>query len=74
MGGASGQQCVEFKKRFPHIKGRVILQDMPVVIADAKAQGLGEGIEAMVHDFYTPQVVKGGAPTQYAAIGSHNTR
>ncbi|KAF4633855.1 hypothetical protein G7Y89_g4256 [Cudoniella acicularis] len=59
MGGASGQQCAEFKKRFPLLRGRVILQDMPAVIEDARLQGLAEGVEAMVHDFYTPQVVKG---------------
>jgi len=64
VGGASGQQCFEFKKRFPNIKGRVILQDTPAVIADAKARTLDEGIEAMIHDFYTSQVVKGAAQTQ----------
>ncbi|CAG8961995.1 hypothetical protein HYFRA_00014103 [Hymenoscyphus fraxineus] len=59
MGGASGQQCIEFRKRFPNIQGRVVLQDLPAVVNDARSQGLPEGVEAMVHDFYTPQVLKG---------------
>lgn len=58
VGGASGQQCVEFKERFPDIKGRVIFQDLPAVIDDARLQDLPEDVEAMVHDFYAPQVVK----------------
>lgn len=65
MGGASGQQCIEFRKRFPKIQGRVIFQDLPAVIEDARSQGLPGDVEAMIHDFYTPQVVKG------KHIGSH---
>ncbi|TVY75550.1 O-methyltransferase lepI [Lachnellula suecica] len=59
VGGASGQQCVEFKKKFSNIPGRVILQDLPAVIEDACADGLPNGVEAMVHDFYKPQPVRG---------------
>lgn len=59
IGGASGQQCVEFRRRFPDIKGRVIFQDLPGEIEHAVSQGLPDGVEAMVHDFYTPQVIKG---------------
>lgn len=59
IGGASGQQCIEFRKRFPGIKGRVIFQDLPGEIEHAVSQGLPDGVEAMVHDFYTPQVIKG---------------
>ncbi|KAM3066195.1 hypothetical protein ACMFMG_012155 [Clarireedia jacksonii] len=59
IGGASGQQCIAFQKRFPNLKGRIILQDLPGEIAHATSEGIPEGIEAMVHDFYTPQVIKG---------------
>ncbi|QSZ29277.1 hypothetical protein DSL72_003789 [Monilinia vaccinii-corymbosi] len=51
--------CIEFKTRFPNIKGRVIFQDLPGEIEHAISQGLPEGVEAMAHDFYTPQVIKG---------------
>lgn len=59
VGGASGQQAIEFRKRFPNIKGGVIFQDLPAVINDALFQGIPGIVEAMVHDFYTPQVVHG---------------
>ncbi|PQE16456.1 O-methyl transferase B protein [Rutstroemia sp. NJR-2017a BVV2] len=59
IGGASGQQCIEFRRRFPNIKGRVIFQDLPGEIEHAISQGLPEGVEAIVHDFYTPQIIKG---------------
>ncbi|KAF5867872.1 putative o-methyltransferase b protein [Botrytis fragariae] len=55
IGGASGQQCIEFRKRFPDIEGRVISQDLPGEIEHAMSQGLPDGVEAMVRDFYTPQ-------------------
>lgn len=56
VGGGNGQQCVAFKETFPNVTGRVILQDLPAVIAEAK---LPEGIEAMKYDFFTPQPIKG---------------
>ncbi|PQE17433.1 hypothetical protein CJF32_00008665 [Rutstroemia sp. NJR-2017a WRK4] len=57
IGGASGQQCREFRRRFPGIRGRVIFQDLKGEIEDAVARGLPEGVEAMVHDFYEPQAM-----------------
>ncbi|PQE23753.1 hypothetical protein CJF30_00008740 [Rutstroemia sp. NJR-2017a BBW] len=59
IGGASGQQCIEFRRRFPGMRGRVIFQDLKGEIEDAVAKGLPEGVEAMIHDFYEPQVIKG---------------
>ena len=56
VGGGTGQQCVALKEKFPDLPGKVILQDLPAVIAEAK---LPEGIETMVYDFFTPQPVKG---------------
>jgi demethylsterigmatocystin 6-O-methyltransferase len=53
VGGGLGQQCAEFKKKFPNIRGRVILQDLPAVIEETSSHGLSEGVEAMDHDFYT---------------------
>ena len=56
IGGSIGHQCVAFRKKFPNIPGRVILQDLPPVIAHAIS---AEGIEPMVHDFMTEQPIKG---------------
>jgi hypothetical protein len=56
IGGGIGHQCAEFKKKFPTIPGRVILQDMPHSIANALPT---PGVENMAHDFFQPQPIKG---------------
>lgn len=56
VGGNIGHQCVAFKKKLPNTPGRVILQDLPPVIAHAIP---AEGVETMAHDFLTEQPVKG---------------
>ena len=56
VGGNIGNQCVALKKKFPNLQGRIILQDLPDVIAQAIP---AEGIEPMVHDFMNEQPVKG---------------
>lgn len=57
VGGGMGHDLREFKARFPHISGRLILQDQEGVIAQLKQSS--PGIEATAHDFFTPQPVKG---------------
>ena len=47
---------IAFKQKFPNLCGKLILQDLPVVIDDVK--GLPSGIEAMKHDFLKPQQVR----------------
>jgi demethylsterigmatocystin 6-O-methyltransferase len=56
IGGGTGQQCAAIKEKFPDLPGKVILQDLPAVVAEAK---LPEDIETMAYDFFTPQPVKG---------------
>ena len=60
VGGSIGHQCVAFKAKYPHLPGRVILQDLPPVIANAIP---AEGVEATVHDFFTEQPIKGTCAT-----------
>ncbi|KAJ4371318.1 hypothetical protein N0V83_004535 [Neocucurbitaria cava] len=64
IGGSTGPQSRELRKRFPNLKGRVLLQDRPEVVAQAKEELKTVGIEAEVHDIFTPQTVK-GARTYY---------
>ncbi|KAH9872145.1 hypothetical protein IAQ61_004980 [Plenodomus lingam] len=64
IGGSTGPQSRELRKRFPNLKGRVLLQDRPEVVAQAKLELKTMGIEAEVHDIFTPQTVK-GARTYY---------
>ncbi|KAB5555037.1 S-adenosyl-L-methionine-dependent methyltransferase [Coniochaeta sp. 2T2.1] len=57
VAGGLGHDINEFKKLYPNHPGKLILQDLPVVIKDVK--GLDSGIQLMDHDFLTEQPVKG---------------
>ena len=56
VGGGLRHDLLVFKKAFPELPGRLIIQDLPVVIDDIKDPPYG--IEAMKHDFFTPQPIK----------------
>ncbi|TKA82824.1 hypothetical protein B0A55_01072 [Friedmanniomyces simplex] len=56
VGGGHGHEVAGFKKAFPDIVGKMVLQDLPATLESAK---LPKGIETMVHDFFQPQPVKG---------------
>ena len=57
IGGGLGHDLIALKSKFPNLSGRLIVQDLPIVIENVK--DLPSGIEAMQHDFFTPQPVKG---------------
>ena len=57
IGGGLGHGLVTLREKFPTLGGRLILQDLPIVIDDVK--DLPVGCEAMAHDFFMPQPVKG---------------
>lgn len=57
IGGGLGHQLIAFKQRYPDLAGRIILQDLPVVLGDIKE--LHPGIETMPHDFFKEQPTKG---------------
>lgn len=60
VGGSTGPQSLTLRKRFPDLPGRVIIQDRPEVVEQAKAQlASSANIEAEVHDIFTPQPIKG---------------
>lgn len=56
VGGANGSQLINFKKQFPHLPGRFVLQDLPESVGNIKVP---EGIEVMPYNFFTPQPIKG---------------
>ena len=57
VGGNNGHDLQQFREKIPDIPGRLILQDLVGVIDGVKG---AEGIfEPTVHDFFTPQPVKG---------------
>ncbi|KAL8714652.1 MAG: hypothetical protein Q9220_001601 [cf. Caloplaca sp. 1 TL-2023] len=58
VGGGIGHQCVALKTRYPELKRRIILQDLPPVIQHAFSMA---GIECMPHDFRLEQPIKGAS-------------
>lgn len=56
VGGGIGSQCAIFKERLPNLPGRVILQDLPVVLQHALTT---EGVEILAHNFWCEQPIKG---------------
>ncbi|KAL2847007.1 S-adenosyl-L-methionine-dependent methyltransferase [Aspergillus pseudodeflectus] len=69
IGGNTGGDVATFKKRFPDLPGRVILQDLFSVIEGAQTSPAG--VESMGHDFFTPQPVK-GAKAYYLRLVIHD--
>lgn len=57
IGGNVGHDLEEFGRKHPEAPGRLILQDLPVIIGQIKR--LDDRIERMEYDFYTEQPVKG---------------
>ena len=68
VGGSKGHDLVKFKQCYPSLQGRLILQDLPEVIEEAKALGNLDGIEAMAYDFFQPQPIKGAKAYYLHAI------
>jgi hypothetical protein len=71
VGGGKGHDLASFRRRFPDLPGKLILQDIPVVIEDASREELPEGIEKLGHDFFAPQPVK-GAKAYYLRVVLHD--
>lgn len=57
VGGNRGHDLVNLKAKHPNLVGKMILQDLPDVIAHASFSPEDE-IEAMPHDFFQPQPIQ----------------
>lgn len=57
VGGGKGHECELLFKKFPGMKGKLVIQDLPFVIDDI--QQLDSRVERMYHDFTKPQPMKG---------------
>lgn len=57
IGGNVGHDLEEFGRKHPEAPGRLVLQDLPVIIG--QIQKLDDRVERMEYDFYTEQPVKG---------------
>ncbi|KAI0183316.1 S-adenosyl-L-methionine-dependent methyltransferase [Xylaria flabelliformis] len=61
IGGAMGHQSIALKNRIPQVPGRIILQEQASIISEVQTNPMPgfQGIETQVHDFFTPQPIKG---------------
>jgi hypothetical protein len=61
LGGGQGQSIAQILHTYSTLRpDRMVLQDLPEPIEQAQAaKTLPEGVVAMVHDFWTPQPVRG---------------
>lgn len=59
IGGGFGHKCLELRMEKPDIPGRVVLQDLDHAIKNALPM---KDVDLEVHDFFTPQTVKGLLP------------
>ncbi len=56
VGGGKGDTLRDLRLARPDLEGRMIVQDLPEVIAGKEKT---PGVEAMAHDFFTPQPIEG---------------
>ncbi|KAL4802514.1 S-adenosyl-L-methionine-dependent methyltransferase [Aspergillus unguis] len=61
VGGGVGHDLSEFRRKWPNVPGRLVLQELPEVIGQAKWQNeaTGKTIEPMGHNFFEEQPIKG---------------
>ncbi|KAL9038359.1 MAG: hypothetical protein Q9180_003190 [Flavoplaca navasiana] len=59
VGGNRGHDLVELRAKYPDLGGKMILQDLPDVVAHASFEHNDDRvIEAMPHDFFQPQPIR----------------
>ena len=56
VGGGRGESLRTFRRTHPELTGRMVIEDLPKVVEGQEVEG---GVEAIAHDFFTPQPVKG---------------
>ncbi|MCJ1394031.1 hypothetical protein MMC18_006909 [Xylographa bjoerkii] len=56
VGGGIGHQCLVLKQTYPSLSGRVIVQDLPQTLEQAKPI---DGVVFQAHDFFEPQPATG---------------
>lgn len=67
VGGGLGQQCIALRERFPHLSGKVILQDIPQTLTHAIRH---DRVEIMEQDFFEPQPIKGTDAARHYSTSS----
>ncbi|CAD6592881.1 MAG: hypothetical protein ASARMPRED_006771 [Alectoria sarmentosa] len=66
IGGNQGHDLVNLKAKHPNLQGRMVLQDLPDVVAKVKFNDTN--IAAMGHNFFDPQPIKHAHAYHFRAI------
>lgn len=61
VGGSMGQEILQIQAEHTGLPGRMVLQDLPSTIEKVSSKS---GMEAMSHDFFTPQPIISRKPSQ----------
>lgn len=74
VGGGLGHETTGLANAYPDIPGKLVIQDVPSVIHEAKfSNQLPSSIEAVAHDFFTPQPeAYGGAKAYFMRLILHD--
>ncbi|RDK37168.1 S-adenosyl-L-methionine-dependent methyltransferase [Aspergillus phoenicis ATCC 13157] len=56
VGGGHGHQCIQLIDKYPHLPGRLVLQDLPEAVNHLPPL---DGVRVMAHDIFQPQTIKG---------------
>lgn len=59
VGGGLGHDLQDLRKRYPGIPGKLVLQDRAEVVSEISTTTTDQTFQAISHDFFTPQPVKG---------------
>ncbi|RAH68369.1 o-methyltransferase [Aspergillus aculeatinus CBS 121060] len=59
VAGGIGHDLSEFHRKWPDLPGRLIVQELPEVVSQARELNLNPKLELMEHDFFEEQIVKG---------------
>lgn len=57
IGGSVGHDMTRFEEANPNMQGKLIVQDITLVIAAIAPKSLPHGIEAQLHDFFKTQLI-----------------
>lgn len=68
VGGSVGHDLSEFRRKWPDAPGKLVLQDLPAVIEQAKTTDLHPSIVPMAHDFFQEQPIKGESSRFFSSI------
>jgi hypothetical protein len=68
VGGGWGHDLKSLFKTHPGLSGRLILQDLPIIIDQVQSRSDTDGFELMCYDIFTPQPVKGTSNRQQSLL------